>query len=1212
MDPRGLRSTLALLVVLFLAAVVTTGIIGRANTDTGRTHNRSAIKTIVAGHPVLPAGAGGPASKPSRSLFVGHGAQPVAARLPQRAPMTAKSSAVAVSTIRPSTLRRPTVIPVPITKGTSPAVATMLYDATGYKPSQVVSKPVCGPAQPGYASCDSKVLVSRSTDQVVHPLVTGSGSQPPDTIPSAASLQAGDPTPYTPAYLQAAYDTSWLSATAGSGQTVAIVDAYNDPTAQTDLNTFRSTYGLAPISDSAAPISGSTCSAGTISTHNTGAPCMVELNQSGQASPLPATDSDWRSEESLDLDAVSAMCPNCNILFIEASSASDADLAAADAEALTLGAKLISNSFGGPSPGDGDYYTATENQTGHQAGSETFASTGDDGAYVDGVYPGQTDPTQAPYPASEPGITAVGGTSLDPAAGARGIDELAWSGAGSACSTFDNQPSWQANVDTGCSGRASSDVSADADPNTGLRVDDNNSWGYYGGTSLASPLTAAYVALTAVNSGSAPNPGGGSLSAQWAYGDASQLNDITGGSNGTCPANTSYAPFQTCNGGPGWDGPTGIGSISGDVVSGGPSLTVPPEGGSDLSGVGYSIVQAISTTSATFDGGAYPNGSATTVWWEWGTQTATSNGTNFSSASQTTRESLSSTTQPALATATSVAGLTAGTTYAVEECASNGSGTVCGNVTQFKTPTSTSVQPDNSNDGPIATDAGPLTSGAYTVGDTLSTSTGVWQNGASATFTYEWWEGADATAVNNIGTAMGSTCTSDCPVQIGGATSRNYQLQPSDAGKYVFALVLANGYYWPTPSLGPVAALAVPGAGRTSQITDTGLGLGGSLSQLNAPTFSPGATSMSYQWQESAGGASGWSNVGGSGSSPMSYPIALADSKRYIRLAVTGTNAAGSSTAPDYSNVLQVNDLSPTSAGNVSLSTTGLGLGGVISIANSPSWSPGSPTVADQWQESSTGSGGWGNIGGATATSYTIQQSDSQLYIRAAVTATDPAGTTTAYSNAVQVDNLGPSSSGASAGNRADAQIITAPKLGGRPRVGATIAVSGGSYMNAGAMTVTFQRCGRGCRTVQSDATTTYLLRPADAGYYITATVTIAGIGGGASASTSASRLIGPIISPLAGVLRITAANATLESGSHVALLKVQRSIVRSKSKSSKSAIYELRLQRAHVKGPLHAWACVWRGKTVPTCTASVSVARKASFSVIVPAGNSVELIAVR
>jgi subtilase family serine protease len=325
---------------------------------------------------------------------------------------------------------------------------------------------------------------------------------------------------YGPSDLRSAY--ALPSTTAGGGQTVAIVDAYNDPSAASDLATYRSHFGL------------SSC---TTSGTN---PCLRIVSQTG-STRLPSSNGGWAEEESLDLDMVSAVCPNCHILLVEASSASFGNLGAAVAEAARLGANEISNSYGGSDASDssyGGYY--------NHVGIAVTASAGDGGYGVE-------------YPASSQYVTAVGGTALAKVSGGRGWAETAWSGSGSGCSAYNPQPSWQASAGTGCARRAVADVSADADPNTGVAVYDSyayqgyKGWLVFGGTSVASPVIASVYALA----GGLPSSASGG---SYPYSHASSLNDVTSGSNGTC------SPAQLCTAGSGWDGPTGLGTPNGTVA----------------------------------------------------------------------------------------------------------------------------------------------------------------------------------------------------------------------------------------------------------------------------------------------------------------------------------------------------------------------------------------------------------------------------------------------------------------------------------------------------------------------------------------------------------------------------------------------------------------------------------------------------------------------
>ncbi len=330
------------------------------------------------------------------------------------------------------------------------------------------------------------------------------------------------PTGYGPADLQSAYNLAGLT----SGGTVAIVDAYANPYVVSDLAAYRSQYGLPA------------CGAG----------CFTVVNQHGQASPLPQGDTSWGQEIDLDVDMVSAICPQCHILLVEANSNSFADLGTAVNTAAAMGATAISNSYGTSGEFSGE--TSYDSYYNHP-GIAVTASSGDSGYGVE-------------FPAASNHVVAVGGTSLSRAGNARGWTETAWSGAGSGCSSYYAQPSWQ-NVNTGCPNRAEADVSAVADPNTGVSVYDSYgssgglNWYVFGGTSVASPIIASVYGL-AGNSGMTDYP------ARFAYGHPTALNDVTSGSNGSCVGRhgrrTSGAA-KLCTAGSGWDGPTGLGTPNG-------------------------------------------------------------------------------------------------------------------------------------------------------------------------------------------------------------------------------------------------------------------------------------------------------------------------------------------------------------------------------------------------------------------------------------------------------------------------------------------------------------------------------------------------------------------------------------------------------------------------------------------------------------------------
>ena len=366
----------------------------------------------------------------------------------------------------------------------------------------------CPAAPVGYSSCNALIRTN------IKPQLAKAGSLTPDATVSG----------YGPTQLQSAYNLASAAAADGSGQTVAVVDAYDDPNAASDLAVYRSQYGLPAC---------------TVANG-----CFSKVNENGATSPLPSpapASDDWTGEESLDVDMVSAICPNCHIILVEASSESNDDLGAGVNAAVALGAKFVSNSYGGSEASndttyDSEYYD--------HPGVAVTASAGDSGYGVE-------------YPAASQYVTSVGGTSLSTASNARGWTESVWStssteGTGSGCSAYDPKPTWQ--KDTGCANRTVADVSAVADPATGVAVYDtynsNGGWNVYGGTSVASPLIASVYAL-------AGTPAANTTPASYLYAHTSDLYDVTSGSTSTC------TPAYLCTAEVGYDGPTGLGTPDG-------------------------------------------------------------------------------------------------------------------------------------------------------------------------------------------------------------------------------------------------------------------------------------------------------------------------------------------------------------------------------------------------------------------------------------------------------------------------------------------------------------------------------------------------------------------------------------------------------------------------------------------------------------------------
>jgi hypothetical protein len=347
------------------------------------------------------------------------------------------------------------------------------------------------PARPGHVTCLALVRTDVTPQHGVQP-----GGRP-------AGLGAND--------LRDAYR---LPTSGGTGATVAVIAVFDDPNAEADLAVYRAQYGLPPCT--------------------TANGCFRKVNGSG-GTTLPRADTGWGEEMSLDLDMVSAACPNCHILLVEADEPAIPALGQGVDTAVRLGAKYVSNSYGGP-----EGATTSAADFGHfdHPGVAITAASGDGGYGV--LFPG-----------TSPRVTAVGGTSLTRAANARGWDETAWSGAGSGCSAYAAKPPWQ--QDSGCPRRTVADVSAVADPRTGVAVYDTfgfGGWLVVGGTSAATPIIAGAYAL-------AGSPPPGAYAAALPYGHPSRLNDVVRGSTGTCD------PAYLCTAGPGYDGPTGLGSPDG-------------------------------------------------------------------------------------------------------------------------------------------------------------------------------------------------------------------------------------------------------------------------------------------------------------------------------------------------------------------------------------------------------------------------------------------------------------------------------------------------------------------------------------------------------------------------------------------------------------------------------------------------------------------------
>jgi len=369
---------------------------------------------------------------------------------------------------------------------------------------------------PGLARCHAHLVTDGRG--LAHSLIKDSGGR------LGAAPNAPRPTYVVPAQVRAAYN---ITGVGNSGTTVAIVDAFGYPNAEADLANFRAQFGLGACTKANG--------------------CLRIINQGGATQYSYPSNVGWDIEQAADLDTVSTMCPGCKILLVQARSPSFNDLAAAVQTAAASGAHVISNSYGAPESAIGK--TPPFESAYNQPGIAVTASTGDSGF-------------GAQFPADSPHVIAVGGTTLNMRSLTR-QSETVWNGAGSGCSAFFGEPTWQlpsnANManNTLCTARMSADVSADADPNTGVVFYMNippYAPGFYivGGTSISNQIIAGIYGERA----DAVNYASG------IYSHSSALFDITSGTNAPPSCGGTYF----CVAGPGYDGPTGLGTPNGDTA----------------------------------------------------------------------------------------------------------------------------------------------------------------------------------------------------------------------------------------------------------------------------------------------------------------------------------------------------------------------------------------------------------------------------------------------------------------------------------------------------------------------------------------------------------------------------------------------------------------------------------------------------------------------
>jgi hypothetical protein len=480
---------------------------------------------------------------------------------------------------------------------------------------------------------------------------------------------------YDPADLKSAYN---LPESGGTDETVAITELDSDPKANADLKQYRKHYGLPECTEESG--------------------CLRIVNGKGESGNLPPSDEKWAAEASVDLDMVSAACPGCHILLVEAGNALGSE---AVRTAIKLGATVVSNSWGngpenalehGEGPADEDY---------DYPGIPILFSSGDYGydnhlqCLEEPEHPRECG--RAPtYPATSPDVVAVGGTKLTKVANTRGWEETVWQETGSGCSAYEPKPTWQ--TDSGCAERMTNDVAAVAAPGTPVSVydsyeDENEPWQLFGGTSVATPIVAGILSLASHATQA--------LGAEAFYKESPSLRfDVTSGGNnlGEEPAPCPFAYF--CNGEVGYSGPTGVGTPDGV-----PNAEVG-------AAVRTDAASSVGASGATLQGAVDPKGRPTRYYFEYGTTRLY--------GSKTAEENAGSGTSNAEEYG-SVRGLVVNTTYHYRIVATNSEATTYG-IDQTLT---TTTRPSWSLWLGVPEKEGALEAGSCAVGECVAAGNGI-------------------------------------------------------------------------------------------------------------------------------------------------------------------------------------------------------------------------------------------------------------------------------------------------------------------------------------------------------------------------------------------------------------------------------------------------------------------------------------------------------
>ncbi len=455
--------------------------------------------------------------------------------------------------------------------------------------SEYHALPVCHEPTPGHAGCLALALAPSTAAARLRtrPLGDPRGA----AVGMAASAETCVrvyPACLTPGNLNDAYFPGEKpEAPSSEPQTIALVDAFDDPNIAADLKVYDEEFDLPACTEANG--------------------CFKKLNQRGEAGHPPSTKTEaereeaegWALEISTDVEAAHAVCQNCRIVLVEAENSAYANLMAAETTASgVVGASEISNSWGGSEA----ELSEAEIAAFDHPGIVITASAGDDGYLNWDQW--ESEPLQydePDFPASAPTVVAVGGTHLTLGSGGTWAGESVWNddregqregASGGGCSLRFPAPEWQHTIadwpSVGCENRrAVADVAADADPDSGVAVYDSVPYPYeengkkrtsvlrwipIGGTSLASPIVAAMFAL-AGGSHEVAYP----AKTLYSHLGSDLLHDVTAGGNGDCDGDYTacmgsmkpISPFDCgagvliCNAAVGYDGATGVGTPNG-------------------------------------------------------------------------------------------------------------------------------------------------------------------------------------------------------------------------------------------------------------------------------------------------------------------------------------------------------------------------------------------------------------------------------------------------------------------------------------------------------------------------------------------------------------------------------------------------------------------------------------------------------------------------